>query len=80
MNGVISYIKKMFSTTNVVGYVMGLMGLSIFAVTQFVTALLPLLFAPLVCGTFGVLLYKYQPIDSSQSGFGVGPIPTATQE
>ena len=61
MDRVMSKTKKVFSATNVVGYLLGLMGLSLFAFEQFVTELLPLLFAPMVCGILGLLVYKSQP-------------------
>tara|TARA_B100001094_G_C17479020_1_gene460986 strand:- start:48 stop:278 length:231 start_codon:yes stop_codon:yes gene_type:complete len=56
-----SKTKKVFSATNVVGYILGLMGLSLFAFEQFITEILPLLFAPMVCGILGLLVYKSQP-------------------
>ena len=55
----LSDIKREFSTASTAGYILGFLGLSIIAVTQ-LTALVPLLFAPTVCGTLGVLLYKSQ--------------------
>ena len=74
MDRVMSETKKLFSATNVVGYILGLMGLSLFAITQFISALLPLLFAPMVCGTFGLLLYTFQPSNpqSKQIGWDLG--------
>ncbi len=59
MDRTISDIKREFSTASTAGYILGFIGLSIIAVTQ-LTALVPLLFAPTVCGTLGVLLYKSQ--------------------
>jgi Mg/Co/Ni transporter MgtE len=59
MDRTLSDIKKEFSTGSTAGYILGFIGLSIIAVTQ-LTALVPLLFAPTVCGTLGVLLYKSQ--------------------
>ena len=79
MNGVLSDTKKVVSTTNVVGYVLGLLGISMIAVTQVVTVLLPLLFAPLVCATFGFLLYKTQPFNEP-TVVRVGPSPQGIQE
>ena len=79
MNGIFSGTKKVFSPRNIVSYLFGLMGLSVLAVTQFVAELLPLLFAPLVCGTFGVLLYASQTLNE-QSDLRVGPAPNAVQE
>ena len=76
MNGVISGTKKVFSTTNVIGYVLGL---SMIAVTQLLTVLWPLLFAPLVCATFGLLLYKAQPFNEP-TVIRVAPSPQVTQE
>lgn len=67
MDGVLSDTKKMFSVTSFIGYILGLLGLSIFAVSQFITALIPLLFAPLVCVTFGLLLNKYQPSNQTKN-------------
>ena len=65
MDGVLSDTKRMFSITSLFGYVLGLLGVSIIAVSQIVTALIPLLFAPLVCITLGLLLYKYQPVNQT---------------
>ena len=76
MNGVISGTKKVFSTTNVIGYVLGL---SMIAVTQLLTVLWPLLFAPLVCATFGLLLYKTQPFNEP-TVMRVSPSPQVNQE
>ncbi len=59
MDRTLSDIKREFSTASTAGYILGFLGLSIIAVTQ-LTALVPLLFAPTVCGTLGVLLYKSQ--------------------
>ncbi|MBL6889472.1 MAG: hypothetical protein ISR25_03150 [Candidatus Poseidoniaceae archaeon] len=59
MDRTLSDIKREFSTASTAGYILGFLGLSIIAVTQ-LTALMPLLFAPTVCGTLGVLLYKSQ--------------------
>ena len=56
-----SNTKSTLSATAVIGYTLGFLGLSIFMTTQPVTALIPLLFAPVVCGTFGLILYKSQP-------------------
>ena len=61
MDRVMSKTKKVFSATNIVGYILGLMGLSLFAFEQFITEILPLLFAPMVCGILGLLVYKSQP-------------------
>lgn len=63
MNGILIGTKKVFSPRTIVTYLLGLMGLSVLAVTQFVAELLPLLFAPLVCGTFGVLLYASKTLN-----------------
>ena len=59
MDRTLSDIKREFSTASTAGYILGFLGLPIIAVTQ-LTALVPLLFAPTVCGTLGVLLYKSQ--------------------
>ena len=58
MSGTISDTKKLFSVTNIVGYILGLFGLSMIAVTQALTFVIPLLFAPIVCGTLGFVVYK----------------------
>ena len=79
MNGILTETKRAFSPRNIVSYLLGLMGLSVLAVTQFVAELLPLLFAPLVCGTFGVLLYASKTLNE-QSSLRVGPAPNAVQE
>jgi hypothetical protein len=51
--------RNEFSAVITIGCILGFLGLSIIAATQ-LTALVPLLFAPLVCGTLGFLLYKSQ--------------------
>jgi hypothetical protein len=79
MNGILTETRRVFSPRNIVSYLLGLMGLSVLAVTQFVAELLPLLFAPLVCGTFGVLLYASKTLNE-QSSLRVGPAPNAVQE
>ena len=61
MDDVLSYTNKTVKTTTAVGYVLGLLGLSFFAVTQFVTALLPLLFGPLIFGVYVLVLVNAQP-------------------
>ena len=58
MSGTFSDTKKLFSVTNIVGYILGLFGLSMIAVTQALTFVIPLLFAPIVCGTLGFVVYK----------------------
>ncbi len=64
MDQVMSLTKKVFSATNVVRYILGLMGLSLFAFEQFISEIMPLLFAPMVCGILGFLVYKSQPNDA----------------
>ena len=58
MSGTFSDTKKLFSVTNIVGYILGLFGLSMIAVSQALTFVIPLLFAPIVCGTLGFVVYK----------------------
>ena len=79
MNGILTATRRVFSLRNIVSYLLGLMGLSVLAVTQFVAELLPLLFAPMVCGIFGVLLYASKTLNE-QSSLRVGPAPNAVQE
>ena len=78
MDRVMSKTKKLFSATNVVGYILGLMGLSLLAFEQFITELLPLFFAPLVCGILGFLVYKSQP-SNPQMPVVVQSTPSPTQ-
>ncbi len=78
MDRVMSKTKKLFSATNVVGYILGLMGLSLLAFEQFITELLPLFFAPLVCGILGFLVYKSQP-SSPQMPVVMQSTPSPTQ-
>lgn len=61
MDDVLSYTNKTVKTTTAVGYVLGLLGLSFFAVTQFLSALLPLLFGPLIFGVYVLVLVNAQP-------------------
>ena len=79
MNGILTETRRVFSPRNIASYLLGLMGLSVLAVTQFVAELLPLLFAPLVCGTFGVLLYASKTLNE-QPNLRVGPAPNSVQE
>ena len=69
MNTILSNMKKLFSATNVAGYILGVLGLSVFAVTQFLSAFIPLLFAPTVCGVLLLVLSQTQtsktPLDAS---------------
>lgn len=69
MNTILSNMKKLFSATNVAGYILGVLGLSVFAVTQFLSALMPLLFAPMVCGVLVLVIFQTQsgetPVDTS---------------
>ncbi|MEJ6562835.1 MAG: hypothetical protein QNL85_03925 [Euryarchaeota archaeon] len=78
MDGIMSKTKKMFTATNVIVYGLSLFGLSIVATTQVITAFLPLLFAPMVCGLFGLLLYASQP--TTTTDLSVGPTGSPTQE
>ena len=59
MDKTLSDTKGEFSTASTIGCILGFLGLSIIAATQ-ATTLMPLLFAPMVCGTLGFLLYKSQ--------------------
>lgn len=79
MNGILTGTRKVFSPRNIVSNLLGLMGLSVLAVTQFVAELLPLLFAPMVCTTFGVLLYASKTLNE-QSNLRVGSVPNTVQE
>ena len=69
--------KTGFSTASTVGCILGFLGLTTIAVTQ-LTALMPLLFAPTVCGTLGLLLYKSQ-INNKQVNIIAKTKPNASQ-
>jgi multisubunit Na+/H+ antiporter MnhG subunit len=71
MDVTLSKTRKLFSASNVVGYLLGLLGLSAFAVTQFLSALMPLLFAPMVCAVLGLVLYKSQVGQKSSNAFDI---------
>ena len=71
MDVTLSKTRKLFSASNVVGYLLGLLGLSAFAVTQFLSALMPLLFAPMVCALLGLVLYKSQAGQKSSNAFDI---------
>ena len=60
MDVTMSKTRKLFSASKIAGYLLGLLGISAFAVTQFLSALMPLLFAPMVCAVLGLVLYKSQ--------------------
>jgi len=71
--------KRLFSASNIAGYILGLLGISLIAVTQALTTLLPLLFAPIVCGVLGLLLYKLQASNTTMNtappNANTNPIP-----
>jgi Mg/Co/Ni transporter MgtE len=77
MDRTLSDIKREFSTANTVGCILGFLGLTIISATQ-LTALMPLLFAPLVCGTLGFLLYRSQ-ISNKQINIVAKTKPNASQ-
>lgn len=60
MDVTMSKTRKLFSASKIAGYLLGLLGVSAFAVTQFLSALMPLLFAPMVCAVLGLVVYKSQ--------------------
>ena len=78
MDGLLSNAKKLFSTTNLIGYVLGILGITVAAFIQLLPVLLPLLFAPLVCGVLGLLVYNAQP-KNTQTGIGIRPTASSTQ-
>jgi hypothetical protein len=78
MDGTLSETKKGITATNIAGYSLGLMGLLTIAATTPIAAILPLLFAPVVCGVFGLLLYRSQP-NNVQAAIAVGHKATSTQ-
>ena len=77
MDRTISDIKREFSTASTAGYILGFLGLTTIVATQ-LTALMPLLFAPTVCGTLGILLYKSQ-ISKKQVNIIAKTKPNASQ-
>ena len=78
MDGLLSNAKKLFSTTNLIGYVLGILGITVAAFIQLLPVLLPLLFAPLVCGVLGLLVYNAQP-KNTQTGIGIRPTGSSSQ-
>jgi len=72
MDGLLSNTKKLFSTSNVIGYILGILGITVAAFIPLLPVLLPLLFAPLVCGVLGLLVYNAQP-KNTQTGIGIRP-------
>ena len=77
MDRTITDIKREFSTASTAGCILGFLGLTIITATQ-LTALMPLLFAPLVCGTLGFLLYRSQ-INNKQINIIAKTKPNASQ-
>jgi Mg/Co/Ni transporter MgtE len=77
MDRTLSDIKREFSTASTAGCILGFLGLTIIAAIQ-LTALMPLLFAPLVCGTLGFLLYRSQ-INSKHVNIIAKTKPNASQ-
>ena len=65
--------RRLFSATNIAGYILGLLGISMIAVTQALTTLIPLLFAPVVCGVLGLVLYNLQSGDAPVNTAGTTP-------
>ena len=59
MDRTLAHTEREFSTATTIGCILGFLGFTIIAATQ-ATTLMPLLFAPMVCGTLGYLLYKSQ--------------------
>ena len=78
MDVIMSTTKKVFTLTNIAGSSLGLTGLSVLLATK-ATALLPLLFAPLVCGTFGLLLFLSKP-SMEQKNLIAQAAPTSAQK
>jgi hypothetical protein len=69
MDGLLSNAKKLFTTSNAIGYVLGILGITVAAFIQLLPVLLPLMFAPLVCGVLGFLVYINQP-NTARTGIG----------
>ena len=78
MDVIMSTTKKVFTLTNIAGSSLGLTGLSVLLATK-AAALLPLLFAPLVCGTFGLLLFLSKP-SMEQKNLIAQAAPTSAQK
>lgn len=78
MDGTLSETKKGITATNIAGYTLGLLGLFTIVGTSSIAAILPLLFAPVVCAVFGLLLYRSQP-NNVQTAIAVGVTATSTQ-
>lgn len=77
MDRTLTDIKSEFSTASTAGCIVGFLGLTIIAATQ-LTALMPLLFAPMVCGTLGILLYRSQ-VNKKQINIIARTKPNASQ-
>ena len=73
MDKIMSDTRRLFSATNIAGYILGLLGISMIAVTQALTTLIPLLFAPVVCGVLGLVLYNLQSGDAPVNTVGTTP-------
>ena len=77
MDRTLSDIKREFSTATTAGCILGFLGLTIITATK-LTALMPLLFAPMVCGTLVFTLYKSQ-MNTKRIDIMSRPAPTETQ-
>jgi hypothetical protein len=77
MDRTLTDIKRDFSTASTAGCILGFLGLSTIVATQ-LPALMPLLFAPLVCGTLVFTLYKSQ-MNNKQINIMARPTPTEAQ-
>ena len=61
MNRNVTESKKKVTLLGAIGSILGLFALSTILLTQSAAVLIPLLFAPVVCGIFGLLLYASKP-------------------
>jgi hypothetical protein len=67
MNRDVTESKMKATLLGAIGSILGLLALSTIVLTQSTAVLIPLLFAPVVCGIFGLLLYASKPTQANST-------------
>ena len=67
MNRDVTESKMKVTLLGAIGSILGLFALSTIVLTQSAAVLIPLMFAPVVCGIFGLLLYASKPTQATSS-------------
>ena len=67
MNRNVTESKMKVTLLGAIGSILGLVALSTIVLTQSAAVLIPLMFAPVVCGIFGLLLYASKPTQANST-------------